>query len=454
MLTFPAASPTRFCDGLSRRNFLTLGALGLGGLSLADLLRLKARGAVSPRAGSKAVIYVYLWGGPSHIDTYDMKPDAPVEYRGEFKPIRTNVPGFDICELMPLQAQIADKLALVRNLKFNPNFHDPVELFSGIRKPTEAGVAARPDFGSVVSKLRGPGRRDLPAYVALDKTAGYEFRNGPAYLGLAHKAFVPGDRMQSLSLPRAVTLERLHDRQVLLRTFDQLRRDVDSQGILDGMDAFTAKAVEMITSPRTREAFDVSREPGPLRARYGEGEALRLLQARRLVEAGVPVVTLTFGGVVPTTVCKDNISATSWDTHQHGFPCLRAKLPRLDRAIHALITDLHARDMSQDVTVMIGGEMGRFPVVGKGGCGASPDGRGHWTQAGFSLIAGGGMQMGQVIGRTDRRAERPVGKPYTPQNLLATLYRALGIDLTTTLPDHTGRPMFLLDDCEPIKELF
>jgi hypothetical protein len=454
MLTLHGANPTRFCD-VSRRNFLKLGTVALGGLTLADLLRLKARGAVSERAGSKAVIYVYLWGGPSHIDTYDMKPDAPVEYRGEFKPIHTNVPGFDICELMPLQAQIADKLALVRNLKFNPNFHDPVELFSGFRKPTEAGVAARPDFGSVVSKLRsGLGPRDLPTYIALDKTAGFEFRNGPAYLGLAHKAFMPGAKMESLALPRGVTLERLHDREVLLRSFDQMRRDLDTaQGNMAGMDSFTTQAMDMITSPRTREAFDVSREPDRLRARYGDGEATRLLQARRLVEAGVPVVTLTFGGVVPTTICKDNISASSWDTHQHGFPCLRAKLPLLDRAVHALITDLYDRGMDKDVTVMIGGEMGRFPVVGKGGCGASPDGRGHWTQAGFSLIAGGGLQMGQVIGRTDRRAERPVGNPYTPQNLLATLYHALGIDLATTLPDHTGRPIYLLDDCEPIKEL-
>lgn len=455
MLTFPAASPARFCDGLSRRNFLQLGTLGLGGLTLAELLQLKARGAVSPRTGSKAVIYVYLWGGPSHIDTYDMKPDAPVEYRGEFRPIHTNVPGFDICELLPLQAQIADKLALVRNLKFNPNFHDPVELFSGFRKPTEAGIAVRPDFGSVVSRLRGgSGPRDLPTYIALDKKAGFEYRNGPAYLGQAHKAFVPGDKMESLELPRGVTLDRLQDRQVLLSGFDQLRRDIDAgQGALEGMDSFTAKALEMITSPRTRDAFDVSREPESLRALYGDGEATRLLQARRLVEAGVPVVTLTFGGVVPVSVCKDSISASSWDTHQNGFPCLRAKLPLLDKAIYALITDLHARGLDQDVTVMIGGEMGRFPVVGKGGCGASPDGRGHWTQAGFSLISGGGLQMGQVIGRTDKHAERPVGNPYTPQNLLATLYRALGIDLSTTIPDHTGRPIYLLDDCEPIKEL-
>jgi len=295
MLTFLGDGPMRFCTGLSRRNFLQVGALGLGGLSLADLLKLKARGGVNPRNSSKAVIYVYLWGGPSHIDMYDMKPYAPVEIRGEFNPIRTNVPGFDICEYLPLQAQIADKLALVRNLRFNPNFHDPVELFSGVKKPTEAGVAVRPDFGSVVSKLRSrSGLRDLPAYVALDRTAGYEFRNGPAYLGQAHRAFVPGDSRESMGLPRSVTLERLQDRLALRTSFDQMRRDMDMNGAMEGMDAFNAQALEMVTSSRTRDAFDISREPAALRACYGEGEAIRLLQARRLVEAGVPVVTLTF----------------------------------------------------------------------------------------------------------------------------------------------------------------
>lgn len=455
MLTLPGANASRLCDGLSRRNFLKVGSLALGGLSLADLLRLRAQGKATDR--SKAVIFVYLWGGPSHLDSYDPKPDAPVEYRGEFKTIQSNVPGFDLCEHMPLQAKIADKLALIRNLKFNPNFHDPVELFSGFRKPTEGTEARRPDFGSVISKLQSGSRpRDLPTYVSLDKTSAYEFKNGPAYLGMAHKAFMPGSKMETLALPRGVTLDRLHARETLLRSFDHLRRDMDhGPGNIAGMDAFTAQALEMITSPRARDAFDISREPEPVRARYGDGEATRLLQARRLVEAGVPVVTLTFGGVVTIPDCKDNISASSWDTHQQGFPCLRAKLPRLDKAVYALITDLCERGMDKDVTVMIGGEMGRTPQVGKGACGASPDGRGHWTQAGFAMIAGGGLQMGQVIGRTDARGERPVGNPYTPQNVLASLYKAMGIDLATTaLPDHTGRPIHLLDDCTPVTELF
>lgn len=284
MLTISGAAPSRFCDDISRRDFLQVGALGLGGLTLADLLRLRASGRDATRR-SKAVIVVYLFGGPSHVDTYDMKPDAPVEYRGEFKLIPTNVPGFDLCELMPLQTKIANKLALVRNLTFNPNFHDPVELLSGFRKPTESGTAARPDIGSVVSRLRRGTTRELPAYVALDKTVGEEFRNGPAYLGIAHKAFIPGGKLESFALARNVTLERLQDRATLLRSFDQLSRDRDNvRGELAAGDEFTVQALDMITSPRARDAFDFSREPESIRTRYGSGDATRLLQARRLVE--------------------------------------------------------------------------------------------------------------------------------------------------------------------------
>src|SRR5262245_1128519 len=346
--------------GVSRRDFLQVGALGLGGLTLADLLRIRATAASSTRR--KAVIFVYLFGGPSHVDTYDMKPDAPAEYRGEFRPIRSNVPGFDLCELMPRQAKIADKLALVRSMAFNPNFHDPVELFSGFRKPTEAGVAARPDFGSVVSRLRSGKGHQLPAYVALDKTVGDEFRNGPAYLGIAHKAFIPGGKLEGLALPRNVTLDRLQDRATLLRSFDHLRRELDNpRKELAATDEFTERALDMVTGPRVRDAFDISREPETLRTRYGGDEANKLLQARRLVEAGVPVVTLTFG----MRGGSDEECKFSWDTHENNFKCLRKLLPRLDRGIHALITDLHERGLERDVCVYIGGEMGRTPKTGQ-----------------------------------------------------------------------------------------
>ncbi len=445
MLTFSADN--------SRRDFFRVGGLGLTGLALPDLLRARAATPGAERTREKAVIFVYLFGGPSHIDSYDMKPDAPVEVRGEFKPTKTNVPGFDICELMPMQAKIADKLALVRNLSFNPNFHDPVELFSGFRKPTEAGRAARPDFGSVVSRLRRGDVRALPPYVALDKTAGDEFRNGPAYLGVSHKAYIATGKLEGLALPRNVSVERFGDRTELMRRFDTLRRDADNANAdLAGTDDFTKLALNMIVNPLVREAFDLDKEPAKSRERYGTGEALRLLQARRLVEAGVPVVTLTFGKDVPE--CRIGMIAQGWDTHAGNFTCLRHLLPRLDKAVHALVTDLHDRGLDKDVVVYIGGEMGRTPKVGQStGNGARADGRDHWPRAGFGIFAGGGLQMGQVIGRTDRHGSTSVGQPYVPQNVLATLYRVLGIDPVTTLPDHTGRPMFLLDNRDRITEL-
>ncbi|MFO0967655.1 MAG: DUF1501 domain-containing protein [Gemmataceae bacterium] len=417
-------SPPGSGANLRRRCFLKVGALAMGSLSLADLLRLQAQAAGESSRSNKAVIFVYLFGGPSHVDSYDMKPDAPAEYRGEFRPTRTNVPGFDICELMPRQATIADKLALVRNMTFNPNFHDPVELLSGVRKPTEAGTAARPDFGSVVSRLRERGRHDLPPYVALDETVGERYRNGPAYVGLAHKAFILRGALANFSLNRNVRPERLRERTTLLRHFDGMSRELETaRGDLASVDHFTAQALDMVTSPRVRDAFDVSHESAHVRARYGTDDALRLLQARRLVEAGVPVVTLTFGE--QERDCIVGMTARSWDTHNGNFTCLRALLPRLDRAVHALVTDLHERGLDQDVVVYVGGEMGRTPRVGQGtGNGASADGRDHWPRAGFGLFAGGGLRMGQVIGRTDRYGEAAVGVPYTPQNMLATLYRA------------------------------
>jgi uncharacterized protein (DUF1501 family) len=437
----------------SRREFLRLGGLAFGGLALSDILRLRAQTGQQTPMRRKAIIFVYLFGGPSHVDTYDMKPDAPAEYRGEFRPGRTNVPGFHFCDLMPLQATIADKLALVRNLAFNPNFHDPVELFSGFRKPTEAGTAARPDFGSVVSRLRQGQRQELPPYVALDELCGQRFRNGPAYLGLAHKAFIVRDNLDNFALNRHVTVNRLQERTTLLREFDAMNRELETaSGDLGSTDHFTAQALDMITNPRVRDAFDIAREPQALRDRYGYGGALKLLQARRLVEAGVPVVTMTFGD--DHRDCFRPGASGSWDTHERNFICLRTLMPRLDRAVHTLITDLHERGLSDDVLVYVGGEMGRTPRVGQGtGNGASPDGRDHWVRAGFGLFAGGGLRMGQIVGCTDRYGSAPVGAPYRPQNLLATFYHVLGIDPAMTFSDHGGRPIYILDDRKKIDEL-
>ena len=441
----PASKPR---PGVSRRGFLQAGALCIGGLTLADVLRWQARGAADQRAGNKAVIMVYLPGGPSHIDMFDLKPAAPVEYRGEFRPIRTNVPGMDVCEHLPLHAKMADKLAVVRNLVFGNSFHNrSLELETGFAGKGLGPRPARPGIGSVVSRLR----RDagsasvMPPYVALDAgMTGY-----PVYLGEAHKPFIPAGELQTLALPKEMTAEKLQERTDLLRAFDSLNRDLDRQR-LAAQDAFAAQALEMITSNRARDAFDVGKETAATRARYGS-TGTALLQARRLVEAGVKMVSLSFSGLERGESAGVN---GAWDSHGNIFGDLRRALPRLDQALYALVTDLHDRGLDQDVAVVVWGEFGRTPKVGRdGGTGNKPDGRDHWIEAGFVLLAGGGLKMGQVVGATDARGARPAGGAYRPQNVLATLYHVLGIDPSSTLPDLTGRPIYLLDDREPIKEL-
>lgn len=428
----------RLCDGLTRREVLRVGALSMGGLGLADLLRLRARGSGAGGAGGKAVIMVYLNGGPSHVDLYDMKPAAPVEYRGEFKPTRTNVPGMDICELLPLQAKIADKFAIVRNMKFLQQGHTPPELFTGFL------TGNRPSIGSIVSKLRADAgvRAPIPPYVYLGDA---NYVGQPGFLGKAHEAYIPGGKAANLGLAASMTLDRLGERKTLLRAFDGLRRELDdARGSMAGMEAFTARALEMVNNNKARDAFDVSLEPDRVRARYGRAQ--ELLQARRLVEAGVPVVTVTPRSHNPGPGCNGE-----WDHHDHIFRCLRAVLPQLDQSVWALLADLHDRGLEQDVAVVVWGEMGRTPRVGTQR--GTTAGRDHWPQAGFALLAGGGLQTGQVVGATDARGESPRGRPYRPQNVLATLYHVLGIDAAITLPDLQGRPVPLLDDTETIKEL-
>ena len=453
MLNVHRSERTRFCDGLSRRDFLKVGGLGAAGLTLADVLRLRAEGAV--RAPSlKSVIMIYLPGGPSHIDMYDMKPGAPAEYRGEFNPIRTNVPGMQICELMPLQAKIADKLAIVRGLK-TQGAHDPYELVTGSagrsRTSGQNPSSPLPAFGCVASRVRGYSL-GMPPHVGIKNLrllSSYDDPDTPGYLGSAHQAFrTSGPGLADLSLPQGVTLDRLTDRKALLRGLDLLQRDLDEDkaGVLAQMDAYNRRALEIVSSNKVRDAFDISREPERTRAAYGE--ATDLLLARRLVEAGVSVVTLPlrFHVEIGKGVGEQ---ANHWDTHAHNFKFLRLMLPRYDRAVHALITDLYQRGLDKDVAVVIWGEFGRSPKIGD----STPDGRGHWPEAGFVLLSGGGLKMGQVIGETDRLGVRAIGKPFTPSNVLATLYHVLGIDPATTFEDHTGRPRFVLEEGEKIAAL-
>ena len=416
---------------VSRRLFL-----GMGSLALADVLRLQA--ADGPRSRDKAVIFVYLNGGPSHIDMYDPKPDAPVEYRGEFKPIDTNVPGVRISELLPLQAKIADKFAIVRNMKFQQEGHTAPELYTGFLRTN------RPSIGSVVSKLRADRgtRTPLPPYIYLGDA---NHVGHPGFLGKAHEAYIPGERAANLGLCKSMTPANLADRRDLLASFDSAKGTLDDpKGSRAGMDAFTTQALDMMTTNAARDAFDLSKEAAKVREKYGKGT--EYLLARRLVEARVPVVSITPQNHGFPSKCNGQ-----WDHHDHIFECLKAILPQYDRSVHALLTDLHDRGMDKDVAVVIWGEMGRTPRVGtqRGTTG----GRDHWPQAGFAILAGGNFATGQAVGATNARGEHPSGKHYTPQNVLATLYNHLGIDPQTTINDHTGRPVYLLDDPTPVKEV-
>ncbi len=426
-------------DRMSRRAFLRIGALGLGGLSLGDVLRLRAQTPAADVTKPKSVILVYLAGGPSHMDMYDMKPAAPAEFRGEFKPITTNVPGIQICEHMPLQAKMADRFAIIRGLEFSGS-HGSHEVHTGFRR------ARRPVFGSVVSRVRG-GRGGRLPYVNLGgyNHLDYTDPGDPAYLGTAHRPFMPnGQDQRNLQLHRDVTADRLADRRALLGSFDTLRRDLDAHGEMAGLDAFQTRAAEMIGSTAVRDALDIRQEPTTVRDRYGK-EGDLLLLARRLVEAGTGVVTLSapFRGA----------GGDNWDTHRENFVRLRRMLPVYDQALTALLADLHDRGLDREVAVLVCGEMGRAPRIGiSTGATPYPNGRDHW-QTGFALLAGGGLRTGIAVGETDGRAERSRGRPFTMQNVLATLYHLLGIDPAMTFPDHSGRPQYLLDDREPINEL-
>lgn len=428
MLTFLGRSQ-RFCDGLNRRNFMKIGAFGAG-LTLADVLRAQAaRKEGAPTASvttPKAAIMVYLPGGPSHMDMYDLKPDAPMEFRGEFKPINTNVSGVNICEHFPMQAKIWDKLAVVRSL-VSVDEHSDSLVMTGYSENTNR-TAGHPSFGSVVSKLSGESA-EVPPFVSL---RGMSIGNEPGFLGVAHRPFSPeGPSKENLRLAQGVTTSRMEDRKDLLASFDTVRRDIDTKGTLNGMDSFNQRAFDMIASGTVRKALDLKNEDPRAKERYKGVE--QFLTARRLVEAGVGCVTLSYGG---------------WDTHDSNFIQLKKQLPMLDRGIANLVQDLHDRGMSDDVVVVVWGEFGRTPKIN-----GSNAGRDHWSPVMSALVAGGGLKMGQAIGSSSARGEYPKDRPYKVPHLLATMYKAMGIDPSQTFPNGSGRPMYVLDDRDLVTEL-
>jgi Protein of unknown function (DUF1501) len=445
MLTITGQQQT-LCDGLSRRSFLKIGGFAFGGyaLSLPQILR-----AQSPSASRhKAVINVFLGGGPPHQDMWEIKTDAPAEIRGEFSPIPTNVPGIEISEAFPRLAQMMDKCVVIRSVTGCDGAHDAFQCLSGWRRRDNATIGGRPSIGSVMSKLAGPVDRSVPPFVALADTTRHvpwSEPGSPGFLGSAFQAFRPhGAGMDDLRLNQ-ISLERLQDRRYLLNGLDQLQRDVDTTGMLAGMDAFSEAAFGVLTSSKLVDALDLSKEDPRVVARYGDGKPYQyqydgaptcndqLLMARRLIEAGVRCVTLSYG---------------RWDSHSKNFDLVRDHGGKLDQGLSALIEDLEVRGMLDDVTIIAWGEFGRTPRVNPNA------GRDHWPQVSCAFMAGGGMRTGQAIGATNRLGEYAKDRPVPVQEIVATLYRNLGIDtMNTTIPDPTGRPMFLVDHRNPLPEL-
>lgn len=432
----------RFCDGVARRSCLKAGFLGLGALSLPEILRLQSAGAADSRLDRRSVIFVELAGGPSQFETYDPKPLAPVEYRGEFGAISTSQPGVLFSELMAEQSQLMDKLSIVRSVAHNSNAHDPSSHLSQTgyyKRGPKGGQSAAdtmPCFGSVVAKVRGSNVTGLPAYVAVPRV----MRNGrPSYLGKAFSPFEtvhdpsePDFQVENLSPAAGLTDVRLGDRRGLLATLDQQRRMADLQGSSMAVDRFREQSFELVTGPRARTAFDIQAEADGLRDLYGRhttGQSLLL--ARRLVEAGVTCVT---------------VRVTGWDDHNRLARGIRQRGPAYDQGIAALIRDLDDRGLRDDVLVVAMGEFGRTPRYNRNA------GRDHWGAVMSVLLAGGGLRPG-IVGASNSRGEEPAAAAYRPENVLAMIYRHLGIDPGMTFPDFSGRPRFVLEERRLISEL-
>ncbi|MFP6676362.1 MAG: DUF1501 domain-containing protein [Pirellulaceae bacterium] len=443
---------------VSRRDFMQIGSLLSGGLALPQILAAQDSSQSSASPGT-AVIMLYQHGGASQLETYDLKPDAPTSYRSIFQPISTNVRGMDICELFPLQAKLADKFSIIRSLHHDVGIHSDggIIVLTGKRPakldPTSQSKSDHPDFGSVTSRQRGMGDNAIPPYIAIPQKP---YMTRPAYLGTHHVALETGDpSLKTYKPPQAqlsVGREVLKGRRELLQKFDRMRRDIDAAGGLHAADKFQQRAWQMLTSPQVAKAFDISQESDQLRDRYGRnlwGQGCLL--ARRLAAAGAAVVNIYFN------TPKNGPEFTNWDDHimnagrpGHFGKYMRVRLPFMDQALATLIDDIHQRGLEKKILVVVVGEFGRTPRLSNN---ANGTGRDHWPQAYSAVVSGGGLRMGQVIGATNSKAEYPVEKPYTPQDLLATVYRHLGVDYQQKLNDFNGRPVYILDKGRPIVEL-
>jgi hypothetical protein len=433
----------RYCDGISRRSFLQIGSLALGGLTLPNLLRAEQRSKIGK--SDRSVIMVYLSGGLAHQDTFDLKPDAPKEVRGEFKPIATNVSGIQIGELLPRLASCMDKLILLRSLVGLRDEHSSFQSMTGFPM-NETKRDGKPHFGSVIAKMQGPRDPIVPPFLDLFPIMQHKPYNSPGggFLGrAANPVKLDGQDLAAMQL-QAMTVDQLNDRRRLLDQVDGWKRTADG---LDrtGMDTYYERAFDVLTSRKLVDALDVTREPAALRERYGRGSPKhlgdgapmwndQLLMARRLVEAGARCVTVAYG---------------FWDTHGQNFRHLKRHLPLFDQGISALVEDIYARGLDRTVTLVVWGEFGRTPKINKDA------GRDHWSRVNGALLSGGGMRTGQIIGSTDATAAEAKEQPIPYRDVLATVYHNLGIDPNGMVYDVSGRPSPILpSENRPIERVY
>lgn len=449
---------------------MQIGLSGMASLSYPALLRLQAENAKKPNHEKTAIIMVWLPGGLSHVDSYDPKPDIGMEYRGPFNPIKTNVAGTHITELLPHHAKIADKFNIVRSMHQTAGGHPAgsMQLLSGDTDTRDKPEPRLPDWMSVANYLRSQNSSltgPLPRYVGVNPLSNYD---GPAYLGSAYSPFAvsedpnrPNFEVPNIGLTDPAETRRLSDRLALRKSLDTMERAFDQANELGALDEFEQQAMSLLTNPKTRDAFDLNQEDKATRDRYGRNRwGQQLLLARRLVENGVDIVTSTLSGELCGRV-------RNWDDHavnQHQFEALRFRMPNYDQAVSALIEDVYARGLDKRVMVVVTGEFGRTPKIKYGrstgvGDASAPagtlqPGRDHWPRAFSNIWAGGGMQTGQVIGATDKRGEDVVERPCGPGDFLATIYHHLGIDYAkTTINDFNGRPTPIVDTGKAIPEL-
>jgi len=427
----------RYCDGVRRRDFLKVGALGVGGLSLSGYLQMAAAGQVDDDSSERAGILIYQAGGASHMDTFDLKPNAPDEYRGEFKPIKTNVPGLQISEHLPHLAKVADKYAILNGVSHTVAAHQLGRQYLNTgNRPLPSLVF--PGYGSVVSKeLSGP--EDLPRSVAVPNPT-----HPAGYLGVAHSPLSTGAtprfgqpfRVRGMSLSGGLTTTDVARRQNLLADLDRTFGELESKSdVLSGLDRFSERAYSIISSKRAREAFDISKEPEAIAKAFGETNVGQsCLLAVRLIEAGVKFVTINTGG---------------WDTHNDNFNRLSTRLlPELDAAVASMLSELDRRGLLSKTSVMLTGEFGRTPKIN------GRTGRDHWPRAMSVLMAGGGMRGGQVIGASDAKGMGPAADRISPDSVAASFYHSLGIDPRKEYHTDTGRPVMIVRDGEKIRQLF